>query len=387
MDSAFYACTHLNITSTDVPDLSLVTSMNGMFMNCNTLNGPANINSWNTTSVTNMLALFKSASLFNQSISNWNTSNVTNMSYMLGASLFNQPIYAWNTSNVTKMTGMFDYASSFNQPIDDWNVTNVTDMQFMFSNAKSFNQSLNSWNTSKVKAMTGMFNSASSFNQRIDDWDVSNVSDMAFMFLNASSFNQPIVNWEPSSVSNMLSMFSNANSFNQSIGKWRISVSSITMENMFAGDTLCTKIYDDILINWASRNPYYTRVKFDAGGSKYSAASAAARATLINKGWTIKDEGLDDGTSVNPKCLPTEIEESLQTSTSIQIYPNPSNGQFVITSEKPIGNIAVYNAVGALIYQSNTSTTSRQNIDLKNQSEGIYFIKIGNESHKVVLSF
>ncbi|KAF5273167.1 hypothetical protein FQR65_LT17209 [Abscondita terminalis] len=52
MDSMFLGCSNLNITATDVPDLSRVTDMFSMFSQCTILNGPANINSWNTTNVT-----------------------------------------------------------------------------------------------------------------------------------------------------------------------------------------------------------------------------------------------------------------------------------------------------------------------------------------------
>jgi surface protein len=66
------------------------------------------ISDWNTSLITDMSALFKDKTTFNDNISNWNTSAVTNMSYMFnGASAFNQNISGWSVSNVTNSTEIF----------------------------------------------------------------------------------------------------------------------------------------------------------------------------------------------------------------------------------------------------------------------------------------
>ncbi|MCB9345675.1 MAG: BspA family leucine-rich repeat surface protein, partial [Lewinellaceae bacterium] len=48
MEYAFTACTNLQINATDVPDLSGVTSMYGMFRSCENLNS-GNFNSWDVS--------------------------------------------------------------------------------------------------------------------------------------------------------------------------------------------------------------------------------------------------------------------------------------------------------------------------------------------------
>jgi surface protein len=136
-----------------------------------------------TTLMTDMSVLFYAKSSFNSDIESWDTSNVTNMNDMFafhGASNnrigFNKNINYWNVSNVTNMGGMFRYNSVFNNPLNLWNVSNVTNMSGMFRDAYSFNQPLNSWNTSNVTDMTFMFNSATAFNQDISSWQVYNLA-------------------------------------------------------------------------------------------------------------------------------------------------------------------------------------------------------------------
>lgn len=274
MATAFLGCSNLQISATDMPNLSLVISMARMFSSCKILTGPTNIGAWNTASVTNMSAIFENASVFNQPIGTWNTANVTNMygmfsnaaafnqpigswntanvlnmnSMLFGAKVFNQPIGNWNTDKVTDMRGMFLDAYAFNQPIGSWNTANVTDMSLMFLNASAFNQPIGSWNTAKVTGMTFMFNSATAFNQPIGTWNTGNVTDMSFMFQHCQ-FNQPINGWNIGKVTTMRGMFANDTLFNQSIGIWN-TVNVTDMSSMFAG----AKAFNQPIGNWNTAN-------------------------------------------------------------------------------------------------------------------------------------
>ena len=53
-----------------------------------------------------------------------------------------QPIGQWNTSSVTDMYSMFRSAAAFNQPIDQWNTSSVTNMNYMFYRAAAFKQTI-----------------------------------------------------------------------------------------------------------------------------------------------------------------------------------------------------------------------------------------------------
>ncbi|EXA67172.1 hypothetical protein J504_1121 [Acinetobacter baumannii 348935] len=283
-------------------DISSVTNISYMFLDNTTFNQP--IGNWNVSKVINMNYVFSGAAAFNQPIGNWDVSNVTTMRYMFsGAAAFNQPVGNWNVSNVTNMGTMFNGATAFNQPIGNWNVSKVISMVSMFSGAAAFNQPIGNWNVSNVTNMGTMFNGAAAFNQPIGNWNVSNVTNMGTMFNGATAFNQPIGNWNVSNVTNMSSMFRGATAFNQDLSSWAAKFHVNVDLSLFLSsqNTWSTTNYDKFLnalwtdINttrpqaWASRT---TAKVLDVGTSKYSAASSAARASLVSDGWTITDGGL-----------------------------------------------------------------------------------------------
>ncbi|MBL7779894.1 MAG: BspA family leucine-rich repeat surface protein [Saprospiraceae bacterium] len=235
MIASFRGCANLNISATDAPNLSGVTSLKLMFASCTTLNSPANIGTWNTATINDISDMFSGATSFNQPIGAWNTAAVITMSNMFnGATSFNQPIGAWNTTALTNMTRMFENATSFDQPIGTWNTSSVTNMSYVFNGAAAFDQPLANWNTASVTNMSNMFRDAVSFNQPIGNWSTSSVINMNNMFNNAASFNQPIGSWNTASVTDMSNMFTNADVFNQPIGTW--NTAAVTdMGGMFSG--------------------------------------------------------------------------------------------------------------------------------------------------------
>ncbi|MCG2786860.1 MAG: BspA family leucine-rich repeat surface protein, partial [Anaerolineae bacterium] len=248
MNSAFYGCSNVNMTATDVPDLSNVTDMFSMFYNASAFNG--NISAWNTSNVTSMRDLFRGASAFNQDIGTWDTGNVTNMyGEFLGASAFNQDIGGWDTGNVTNMFSMFSGASAFNQDISAWNTASVADMSNMFYNASAFNQNLptngNNWNTSNVTNMSFMFYGASAFTGNISNWDTAKVTTRRDMFYGASLFNGNISAWNTGSVTSMRNMFRAASTFNQNIGGWNTG-NVLSMYAMFRD----TSAFNQDLNSW-----------------------------------------------------------------------------------------------------------------------------------------
>lgn len=303
MSNTFKYCQNLNITATDVPDLSLVTDMSNMFAGCYNLIGPQNVNNWNTSNVTNMAGVFKDANSFNQPLDNWNVSNVTNM----GAIFYN--------------------CTSFNQPLDNWNVSNVTNLIYMFQGCTSFNQPIGNWNVSNVTSMGAMFRDATSFNQPLDTWNTSNVASMVRMFQGCKFFNQPLNTWNTSNVIDMHLMFSGATSFNQSLGTWKlISIYSYfgELSHMLDSTSMDCANYATTLQGWASDPSTPSNLILGANGIHYGPNALSDRNYLINgKSWTIDGDTLN-----NSSCCIISYDTINQTVFNSYVF----NGQTLTTS-------------------------------------------------------
>ena len=246
MEEAFRGCSNLEVVATDVPDLTNVSTLKSMFNGCSTMVGNASFDTWDTSTVTNMEAVF------------------------LNASSFNSPIGSWDLSNVTIISSLFLNASSFNQPIGDWNTGSVTQMFGVFNNAVAFNQPLANWDTSNVTTFNNMFNGATSFNQPLNNWNVTSAFSNAFMFANTDSFDQSLSDWD-------ISAFTSASNF-------------------FSGAGLSRENYDATLIGWATLDPGETQIPsnitFDGGNSQFCDSESQRQDLIDNFNWTITDGGL-----------------------------------------------------------------------------------------------
>ncbi|WP_421773442.1 BspA family leucine-rich repeat surface protein [Gracilimonas sp.] len=159
MKNSFTSITNLTLSASDVPDLSQVTSLEGMF----SISG-----------------------ITTPDISGWDVSGITNMEQMfLFAVNFNSDISSWNVGNVQNMNGMFAYSQAFNRDIGDWNVASVDSMFGMFTNASAFDQNLADWDISQVVSfddesqgagfMNGTALSTANYDSLLVGWGVQNV--------------------------------------------------------------------------------------------------------------------------------------------------------------------------------------------------------------------
>jgi surface protein len=351
MNSAFHNCEILNISATDIPNLTSVSDMSYMFDGCSLLNSPQNIDTWNTSNVTDMNHLFSVCKLFNQPISSWNTGNVIDMSYMF--------YFAWD----------------FNQPIGNWNTGNVTNMSNLFSACKLFNQPIGNWNTINVVNMINMFGNADSFNQPIGNWNTSNVTNMSSMFAFATEFNQDIGNWTFGNHILMDGMFNEASSFNQSIGKWLL-YSGYYMLDKCGMDCIN---YSATLNGWAN-NPNCPEYRaLGASNMYYGTDAGNTRNYLVNtKHWVITG----DQWSFMNNCFPTSINSTLSNSLSISVSPNPTTSNLTISTSENFNHatIKVLNVTGQIILQKANVVGKQVDIDLSKYSNGIYFVEVNNET-------
>ena len=426
----FGGAENLNISATDIPNLSSVTDLYQTFSDCKKLTGPNNINAWDVSTVNNLYYTFQNCSLFNQPLSNWNVGSVTTMEGLFqGTSSFNQNLSTWNTSSVTSMNATFRNATAFNQPLNTWNVANVTTMYDMFNEATAFNQPLNNWNTVSVADMGWMFHKASNFNQNINSWNTSNVTNMFTMFYGASAFNQPLNNWNTSNVTTMQAMFAEAtnfnqplnswnlsnvtsigamfvdadnfnqpldnwntgqvidmngafgsfNSFNQNIGNWDLH-SVIYSYNMLGGVAMDCNNYSATLIGWSTNT--LTPNNLDLGtlpSITYGTNAVSARANLTGtKSWTITG---DMAGSTN--CSLTTGITSNEINNSLSIYPNPVQNVITINSSIALNKIIVTDVLGKTVLSLSTNDATAS-VDLSALNGGVYFITTNGVTKKII---
>ncbi len=177
MNGAFAGTQNMVSNATDMPNLSMVADMYGMFAYARTFNGDLNFGNWDVSNVTNMYGMFAGASVFNHDISGWNVGSVTNMENMFnGATIYNQPLDNWNVSSVTNMKNMFRTALHFNQDIGNWNVSNVTTMEYMFAFAIRLDQNFGDWNVINLTKAINMFKgvklSTANYDNLLNGWSL-----------------------------------------------------------------------------------------------------------------------------------------------------------------------------------------------------------------------
>jgi len=288
-NAAFFGCSNMLTTATDVPNLSSVTDMFAMFLGATSAN--PDTSNWDVSNVTDMRYVFSGATSANPDVSNWDVSSVTDMGLLFyNASSANPDVSNWDVSSVTNMGFIFRDATSANPDVSNWNVSNVTDIRYMFRDATSANPDTSNWDVSSVTNMYGMFRDATSANPGTSNWDVSSVTNMNSMFSGATSANPDTSNWDVSSVTNMGAMFYFAPSANPDTSNW--DVSNVTnMGNMFENSNLSVENLTACYENW-SQLTLKQNVEFGAGTIKYNASGQAGRDILVNTyNWSITDGG------------------------------------------------------------------------------------------------
>ena len=166
---------------------SKVTTMGGMFYNCNKLTS-LDVSNFDTSNVTAMGSMFYNCNkLTSLDVSNFDTSNVTAMGgIFLGcSSLTSLNVSNFDTSKVTNMASMFNNCSSLTSlDLSNFDISKVTNMGSMFLGCSSLTSlDLSNFDTSNVTVMANMFLGCSSLTSlNVSNFDTSKVTNMANMF-------------------------------------------------------------------------------------------------------------------------------------------------------------------------------------------------------------
>jgi len=150
------------------------------------------------------------------------------------------------------------------------------------------------YRTGSVASMANMFNGAVEFNREVKGLVYAGFTgSLAAMFRNAVLFNQDVSSWNVSGIIELDNLFDNALSFNQDISMWNFALNASFNISFLRNTALSPENYSKFLIkladtDWTGRIAQKT---MGAANVRYSAAGAAARASLVASGWTITDGG------------------------------------------------------------------------------------------------
>lgn len=141
---------------------SQVTSMNGVFYNCNKLTS-INLSHFNTDAVTFMPNMFSGCTeLSSIDLSKFNTAQVTNMEYMFSgcSKLTNVKLDSFNTQKVIYMGNMFENCGELTVlDLSSFNTAKVIYMMSMFYNCGKLTTiyASSEWSTKSVTVSSSMF--------------------------------------------------------------------------------------------------------------------------------------------------------------------------------------------------------------------------------------
>ena len=232
-----------NATALDVSnfDTSKVTNMYYMFSNSKATT--IDLSSFDTSKVTNMSSMFSYSKVTTLDLSNFDTSKVTTMNSMFfRSSATTLNLNSFDTSNVTNMSKMFSYSNATALDLSNFDTSNVTDMSEIFSSSKVTTIDLSSFDTSKVTDMGSMFYGSNATTLELSNFDTSNVTRMGSMFWNSKVTTIDLSNFDTSNVTDMSYMFTNSKVTTLDLSNF--DTSNVTdMKYIFAGSKNLKTIY------------------------------------------------------------------------------------------------------------------------------------------------
>ena len=271
-------------------DVSGVTSMQGMFNQCEKLVSLDGLSGWDVSNVTDMRFLFRGCKSLTSlaPLAGWDTSSVTDMNSLFcecKALASADGIADWDTSSVTDMQLLFQYCESLSsvEALSGWDTSKVADMNHMFHGCKALVSldALTGWDVSMVGNMERAFDGCTSLTDAdgISGWDTAKVTSMGGMFSGCSSLaSLDLPGWNTSSVTNMSYMFEGCAAL-QSIwvdGGW--STSAVTSStDMFKGCSSLVGGRGTAYSEWHTDKAY---ARVDAGSTKPGYLSGTVTGTI-----------------------------------------------------------------------------------------------------------
>ncbi len=109
---------------------------------------------------------------------------------------------------------------------------------------------------------------------------------------------------------------------------------------------------------------------------------------MVSQGVSLRSYNVDNHFGENWRLLPTNEMVNIKSITEkdgLKIYPNPTKGLIVVDSDvSPNSTIEVYNMNGQRIYEEKT-IGGKQTVNLSDLKQGVYIIKVGVDSQRLII--
>ncbi len=152
-----------------------------------------------------------------------------------------------------------------------------------------------------------------------------------------------------------------------------LTINNVTVAVSQKGPRL-TALADGVNYQWLNCTTNYQKISGEIN-KEYIATAIGKYAVEVTEGSCV-----DTSICLDVTNLPVD---KFNSNNSLSVFPNPANGQFTISSGKPLNNasIKVVNALGELIIQKCNVFGSSVFIDISGHSNGIYFIEISEKEN------
>ena len=197
-------------------------------------------------------------------------------------------VVSLGSTGLKKLDGAFKNCLNL-ELVEAGEVSQVNSMHGAFENAIKVKLKISNWDTSISVVMSKLFSGASEANPDVSQWNMSNTWFMDDLFKNAVKANPDVSQWDTSSAFFIKEMFSGATKANPDVSQWDLG-SVYNIENIFNASNIDSKNYYNflIIINESNSN---NNLDLGTIPAQYNALASSARASLINKGWLINDQG------------------------------------------------------------------------------------------------
>lgn len=248
-----------NIEGLEKLNTSKTTNMFSMFGD--TSIKELDLNSWDTSNVTDMGWMFKdSCNLTNLHIDKWKTSELrsTEMMFCRCEKLEDLDVSNWNLENLYNTTGMFAGCESLKKlDVSNWNVSNVLYASSMFVGCEKLEElDVSNWNTSKFREINHMFSGCYKLKALdLSNWNINNIEKIHFMFNKCESLEYlNLSNWGTGKVNDFSYLFKGCKKLKGlDVSNWDTSKAE-SMSYMFNGceslEYLDISTWDTCRVEW-----------------------------------------------------------------------------------------------------------------------------------------